>query len=113
MICTVIQNKTAAQIEEILQHVEMAEIRLDRCSLTDSETETCFESDVPLVATCRVSEVMASDPSLSEIKAASLCEERLCRALKAGARYVDVEVEAPKYMSKECAAVPRKTGRYS
>ena len=110
MICTVIQNKTAAQIEEILQHVEMAEIRLDRCSLTDSETETCFESDVPLVATCRVSEVMASDPSLSEIKAASLCEERLCRALKAGARYVDVEVEAPKYMSKRVRSCAQENG---
>lgn len=110
MICTVIQNKTAAQIEEILQHVEMAEIRLDRCSLTDSETETCFESDVPLVATCRVSEVMASDPSLSEIKAASLCEERLCRAIKAGARYVDVEVEAPKYMSKRVRSCAQENG---
>lgn len=110
MICTVIQNKTAAQIEEILQQVEMAEIRLDRCSLTDSETETCFESDVPLVATCRVSEVMASDPSLSEIKAASLCEERLCRAIKAGARYVDVEVEAPKYMSKRVRSCAQENG---
>lgn len=110
MICTVIQNKTAAQIEEILQHVEMAEIRLDRCSLTDSEAETCFESDVPLVATCRVSEVMASDPSLSEIKAASLCEERLCRAIKAGARYVDVEVEAPKYMSKRVRSCAQENG---
>ena len=110
MICTVIQNKTAAQIEEILRHVEMAEIRLDRCSLTDSETETCFESDVPLVATCRVSEVMASDPSLSEIKAASLCEERLCRAIKAGARYVDVEVEAPKYMSKRVRSYAQENG---
>ena len=110
MICTVIQNKTAAQIEEILRHVEMAEIRLDRCSLTDSETETCFESDVPLVATCRVSEVMASDPSLSEIKAASLCEERLCRAIKAGARYVDVEVEAPKYMSKRVRSCAQENG---
>lgn len=110
MICTVIQNKTAAQIEEILQHVEMAEIRLDRCSLTDSETETCFESDVPLVATCRVSEVMASDPALSEIKAASLCEERLCRAIKAGARYVDVEVEAPKYMSKRVRSCAQENG---
>ena len=110
MICTVIQNKTAAQIEEILQHVEMAEIRLDRCSLTDSETETCFESDVPLVATCRVSEVMASDPSLSEIKAASLCDERLCRAIKAGVRYVDVEVEAPKYMSKRVRSCAQENG---
>ena len=81
---------------EILQRAEMAEIRLDRCSLTEDEMSECFESDVPLVATCRVSEIMAADPGLSEIKAASICEDRLCRAIKDGARYVDVEVAAPK-----------------
>lgn len=110
MICTVIQNKTAAEIEEILRHEEMAEIRLDRCSLSDDEIDACFESDVPLVATCRVSEVMSSDPSLTEIRAASLCEERLCRAIKAGARYVDVEIEAPKYMSKRVRSCAQEYG---
>ena len=80
MICTTIQNKTAAQIAEILQTAEMAEIRLDRCSLTDDEIDECFESDVPLVATCRVSEIMAADPSLSEVKASSICEDRLASA---------------------------------
>lgn len=110
MICTTIQNKTAPQILEILQKTEMAEIRLDRCSLTDDEIDTCFESDVPLVATCRVSEIMAADPSLSEIKAASICENRLCRAVKAGARYVDVEIEAPKYMSKRVRACAGEYG---
>lgn len=107
MICTTIQNKTASQIGEILRNVEMAEIRLDRCRLTEEQTDACFESDVPLVATCRVSEVMSGDPSLSEIMAASICERRLCRAVKAGAGFVDVEVEAPKFMSKRvrsCAA---------
>ena len=110
MICTTIQNKTAAQIAEILQTAEMAEIRLDRCSLTDDEIDTCFESDVPLVATCRVSEIMAADPSLSEVKASSICEDRLCRAIKAGARYVDVEMEAPKYMSKRVRACAGEYG---
>ena len=110
MICTTIQNKTASQILEILQKTEMAEIRLDRCSLTDDEIDTCFESDVPLVATCRVSDIMAADPSLSEIKAASICENRLCRAVKAGARYVDVEIEAPKYMSKRVRACAGEYG---
>ena len=110
MICTTIQNKTAAQIAEILQTAEMAEIRLDRCSLTDDEIDECFESDVPLVATCRVSEIMAADPSLSEVKASSICEDRLCRAIKAGARYVDVEMEAPKYMSKRVRACAGEYG---
>ena len=110
MICTVIQNKTASQIAEILQNVEMAEIRLDRCTLSAEEIDECFESDVPLVATCRVSEIMAADQSLSEVRAASICEERLCRAIRAGARYVDVEVEAPKYMSKRVRACAGEYG---
>ncbi len=110
MICTVIQNKTASQIAEILQNVEMAEIRLDRCTLSAEEIDECFESDVPLVATCRVSEIMAAGQSLSEVRAASICEERLCRAIRAGARYVDVEVEAPKYMSKRVRACAGEYG---
>ena len=95
MICTVIQHKTFPRISEILSRVEMAEIRLDRCSLTDDEIEACFESDTPTVATCRVSEIMAAHPELSETKAASICEDLLCKAIRAGARYVDVEIEAP------------------
>ena len=110
MICTVIQNKTAAQIEEILKKTEMAEIRLDRCRLSDAEIFSCFESDVPLVATCRVAEIMASEPGMTEARAASICEDRLCKAVEAGARYVDVEVEAPKYMSKKVKACANEYG---
>ena len=88
MICTVIQNKTAAQIEEILKKTEMAEIRLDRCRLSDAEIFSCFESDVPLVATCRVAEIMASEPGMTEARAASICEDRLCKAVEAGRKRV-------------------------
>ena len=84
MICTVIQNKAAARIAEIQENAEMVEIRLDRCSLSDGEIVSCFESDVPSVATCRVSEVMAE--GMTEARAAAICEERLCKAIKAGAR---------------------------
>ena len=59
MICTSIQNKELQEILSILDsgEVEMAEIRLDRCPLEDAEVETLFStSDVPLIATCRLSE---------------------------------------------------------
>ena len=87
----------------------MAEIRLDSCRLSSREIEECFSSDVPLIATCRVAEVMKNEPSLQgdsmtaasrEIRAAQIAERRLCQAIEAGARYVDVEIEAPKQMSK-------------
>ena len=44
MICTSLQNKTFGQILEILSDpaVEMAEVRLDRCPLTDDEIEELF-----------------------------------------------------------------------
>ena len=117
MICTTIQNKTAEQILEALEHCEMAEIRLDRCELSARETEDVFTSDVPLVATCRISEVAQSEPSLQnlpdsarEIKAMQIAEKRLVRAIEAGARYVDVEIEAQKQMSKRVRSAAHENG---
>lgn len=100
MICTVVQGKSLDEIQEILEHCEMAEIRLDRCPLSDSDIRICFSSDVPLVATCRVSEVLASDPSLNSVSASMVCEKKLVAAIEAGARYVDVELEASRSMAK-------------
>lgn len=119
MICTTIQNRTAGQIVEALEHCGMAEIRLDRCSLSAKEIEDVFASDVPLVATCRISEVIASEPSLQdpsltdqsrEVKAMQIAERRLIKAVEAGARYVDVEIEAPKHMSKRVRQAAHENG---
>ena len=117
MICTTIQNKTAEQILEALEQCEMAEIRLDSCVLSARETEDVFTSDVPLVATCRIAEVMKNEPSLQElpepareVKAMMLAEKRLIRAIEAGARYVDVEIEAPKQMSKRVRSAAHENG---
>ena len=62
MICTTIQNLTLEQIYDALDSCEMAEIRLDRCNLDPKEIAELFTSDVPLVATCRISEVAAKEP---------------------------------------------------
>ena len=117
MICTTIQNKTAEQILEALEHCEMAEIRLDRCELSARDTENVFTSDVPLVATCRIAEVAQNEPSLQgltdsarEIKAMQIAEKRLVRAIEAGARYVDVEIEAQKQMSKRVRSDAHENG---
>ena len=117
MICTTIQNKTAEQILQALEQCEMAEIRLDSCVLSARETEDVFTSDVPLVATCRIAEVMRNEASLQElppqareIKAMQIAEKRLVRAIEAGARYVDVEIEAPKQMSKRIRGAAHENG---
>ena len=117
MICTTIQNRTLEQIYEALEHCEMAEIRLDRCELSAKEIDELFSSDVPLVATCRISEIAATEPSLQElaeqsreIKAMQIAERRLIRAIEAGARYVDVEMEAQKQMSKRVRQAAHENG---
>ena len=87
MICTSIQKRNLEEIFEILQGVEMAEIRLDLCPLDDEDIETLFsESDVPLVATCRI-----ADPN---------AERKLRVAIEAGAKYADLEMEAPPWMGR-------------
>lgn len=119
MICTTIQNRNAEQIAKALEQCEMAEIRLDRCELSLREIEDIFSSDVPLIATCRIAEVMRNEPSLQdpamsgqsrEVKAMQLAERRLVRAIEAGARYVDVELEAQKQMSKRVRQAAHENG---
>ncbi len=117
MICTTIQNRTAEQILQLLQDCEMAEVRLDRCRMTDRELDEVFSSDVPLVATCRICEVASAEPSLQGlpeqsrmIKAMQIAERRLIRAIEAGARYVDVELEAQKQMSKRVRQAAHENG---
>lgn len=92
MICTSIQNRTYEEILDILNspEIELAEIRLDRCSLSIAEIKSLFgDSDTPLIATCRISEVGARE-----------AERRLKAAVSSGARFADLEIEAPPQMSK-------------
>ena len=103
MICTSLQNKTYEQILAILEDpaVEMAEIRLDRCPLSDEQIEALFaDSDTPLIATCRIAE----SPSVEE------AERRLRLAIEAGARFADLEIEAPAQTSKSFQHLCRKRG---
>ena len=117
MICTTIQNRNYEQVLAALEECEMAEIRLDRCELTAKETDELFTSDVPLVATCRINEIASNEASLQgltpqsrEIKAMQIAEKRLIRAIEAGARYVDVELEAQKQMSKRVRQAAHENG---
>ena len=119
MICTTLQDKNLEQILAALEECEMAEIRLDRCNLSMQDIDEVFVSDVPLVATCRVAELLTREPSLQdesltaqsrEIRAMQMAEKRLVRAIEAGARYVDVEIEAQKQMSKRVRNAAHENG---
>ena len=100
MICTSIQNKELNPLLDLLEsgEVEMAEIRLDRCPLEDEDIETLFSSsDVPLIATCRLQEEEAA-PALLEM------------AIRAGAKYVDLEMEAPAAVGRRIREACREWG---
>ncbi len=127
MICTSIQGKTLEEILEILEsgEVEMAEIRLDFCDLDEEEIEELFtQSDVPLIATSRIASLAqrvaaegdllddagkvlseqglyASQPRKGRNPAEELAENQLLKAIEAGAKYVDLEVEAPPMMGRK------------
>jgi len=127
MICTSIQGKTLEEILQILEsgEVEMAEIRLDLCDLDEEEIELLFtDSDVPLIATCRIAEVAKrveaeanrlndagkvlseqglymSEPRRGRNPAEEFAENQLLKAIEAGAKYVDLEVEAPPMMGRK------------
>lgn len=102
MICTSLQHKSLEEIFGILQdpYVEMAEIRLDLCDLSDNDIEELFSSaDKPLIATCRSTE-----------KEADEALRRLEIAVQSGARYADLEVEAPVRISQRLRKICREYG---
>ena len=127
MICTSIQGKTLEEILAILEEgeVEMAEIRLDLCELDEEEIEQLFtDSDVPLIATCRIEEaakrvagevnrlndagkvlseqgLYLSEPRKGRNPAEEFAENQLLKAIEAGAKYVDLEMEAPPMMGRK------------
>ena len=127
MICTSIQGKTLEEILAILEsgEVEMAEIRLDLCELDEEEVEELFtQSDVPLIATCRIAEaakrvageanrlndagkalweqgLYMSEPRKGRNPAEEFAESQLLKAIEAGAKYVDLEMEAPPMMGRK------------
>ena len=103
MICTSLQNKNYAELLRLLAspEIEMAEIRLDSCPLSDEEIADIFgNSDTPLVATCRISEHMSPEAA----------EKKLRTAVEAGARFADLEIEAPAQMSKDFQKFCLKNG---
>ena len=104
MICTSIQNKTLEEIFDILERadIEMAEIRLDLCpGLDDDDIQSLFSgTDIPLIATCRI----AGSADMRE------AERRLKAAIGAGAKYVDLELEAPAPMGKRIRRAARECG---
>lgn len=96
MICVTLHHETYDGLLEILSRpgIEMAEIRLDLCpELTDGQIRDLFENtEIPLIATSRGN------------------SRKLEIAIEAGARYADLELEAPVGVSRHIQKLCRDCG---
>lgn len=84
MICVSIQEQDFRQCRQILENCRMAEIRGDLCKFTVAQTEQLAASHPNLLITCRI-----------ENSSREYAYETITRAIVKGARYADVEIEAP------------------
>lgn len=84
MICVSVQEKSLEACLKILEKAPMAELRADLCKLTLPELEKVVESHPNLIITCRIA-------NSSE----EFAREQIITAIRKGARYVDIEIEAP------------------
>lgn len=120
MICATLQKMAFSDLLNAVESVEMAELRLDRCELENEDIEDFFnESETPVIATCRVAEIMEKHPeyqSLSpqskRIKAADFSGKKLLHAINAGAAMVDIELEAPESMVRKLVKSAHEAGAY-
>ncbi len=92
MICVSILKETYQEIKEEMINEEFVELRLDRASLSDFEIENLFSKSnkIKTIATCR-----------SEIYSDIERKEILIKAIKSGADYIDIEIEADNFYQKE------------
>ena len=103
MICVSLKNKDIDQLYTILERpdVQMAEIRLDTCSLSTEDVEDLFSSiDKPLVATYK----------FTDQADAAKAESQLLTAINAGAAYLDLDIDAPAMMCKRLRREAREAG---
>ena len=83
MICVSLAEKNPDVCLEILEKVDMAEIRIDLAELSDTDITKVFSVRKKLIATCRPGKY-----SLSERV------HKLKLAIESGATYVDIEYES-------------------
>ncbi len=83
MICVSLAEKDPNVCLEILEKVEMAEIRIDLAELSDEDIMKVFSARKKLIATCRPGKYTSSERM-----------HKLKLAIESGATFVDIEYEA-------------------
>lgn len=120
MICVSIHHSSFEQIVSILEdpQVRMAEIRLDSCPLTDGQIEELFSgADIPLLATFNAGQASGQAYGQASGQAGipgdtgwADAEHLLGVAIRSGAAYADLPLDAPVEVSKGIRNVCRECG---
>ena len=97
MICVAISDKNPGKCLEILDRVELAEIRIDLTMFGPEEIKKVFSHPTPTIATCRP-DTLGREKQL----------ELLCLAIESGAKYVDIEIEADEDQKQKIIDTARK-----
>jgi 3-dehydroquinate dehydratase type I len=97
MICVSISDKIKDNCLQLLENVEMAEIRLDLTAFSEKDIDEVFKHPTPKIATCRF-----ENTSLEEQHSS------LKRAIEAGAQYIDIEIEVPEKHMLELISIARR-----
>ncbi len=99
MICVSLAEPTVKDCLQALKGLEFAEIRLDKMKVTTAEVKKIFSAHHNLIATCR--------PGFQDREKRL---ELLTAAIRTGARYVDIELEADDLFKKEVIQLAQKKG---
>ncbi len=99
MICVSIAEETTAGCLVALQDLPFCEVRMDTMRLTEADVRTIFSRHRNLIATCRP-EVFPDDRR----------KMLLLEAIRAGAAFVDVEVDAPSGYREEIVECAKSRG---
>ncbi len=96
MICVAISDKDYRKCLAVLPKVQMAEIRLDLTEFDDETIDLVFGQDHNLIATCRPDHLGEKEQYA-----------KLKRAIEAGAKYVDIEIETSKEQREAIIEIAR------
>lgn len=97
MICVAIQEKNVDTCLQILEKLELAEIRIDLCKFSQEQVHKVFsQSKAKLIATCRPDNITI-DTQTALLKT----------AIAAGAAMIDIEIESAAEYKTEMIAYAR------
>lgn len=99
MICLSLAEKSFAQCLRAVKKTKLAEIRLDQTNFSDQQIKTLFAQRARLIATCRPGTMPPSQR-----------QQRLLKAIQAGAAYVDLEVESRPHLLRAIKSQARRHG---